>query len=198
MLLLHLVLSLPLPLPLTPCDPGVLLPSAWTLGERTGGAVGYLIGEPHKGLACMFGMMNAMRIEVGLGAACVGKRAYQESLQYAQEREQGGCPIIEHDDVKRMLVAQKAYAEGAFAFCIHAAVLHDKALAGDKQAGALLAATLEIVKSWPSEWCLEGTKLAIQVAGGSGYVQDYPFEQLYRDQRLNVSAHVQGTNPRGP
>ena len=82
---------------------------AWTLGEHGGGAVGYLVGREGHGLQCMFGMMNAMRIEVGLGAACLGKRGFLESVLYAQEREQGGCAIIEHDDVRRMLV-QKASA----------------------------------------------------------------------------------------
>ena len=95
-------------------------------------------------------------------------------------------PIIEYDDVQRMLLLQKAYAEGAHAFCLHAAVLHDRATAGDRPSAALLSCITELVKSWPSEYCLEGTKLAIQVAGGAGYVQDYPLEQLYRDQRLNM------------
>lgn len=159
---------------------------AWTLGDRGGGAVGYLVGREGRGLQCMFGMMNAMRIEVGLGAACLGKRGFFESLLYAQEREQGGCAIIEHDDVKRMLLAQKAYSEGAYAMCILAAGLHDKAAGGDAQAAALLDVQTEIVKSWPSEWCLEANKWAIQVLGGAGYVQDYPVEQLYRDNRLNM------------
>ena len=136
---------------------------AWSLGERTGGSLGYLVGKEGAGLACMFGMMNAMRIEVGLGAACLGKRGYLESLMYAHEREQGGCAIIEHDDVKRMLLLQKAYAEGGYALCLGAAAMHDRARAGDKLAGALLDLQIEIVKSWPSEWCLEANKLAIQV-----------------------------------
>ena len=136
---------------------------AWSLGERTGGALGYLVGKEGAGLACMFGMMNAMRIEVGLGAACLGKRGYLESLVYAREREQGGCAIIEHDDVKRMLLLQKAYAEGGYALSLGAAAMHDRARAGDKLAGALLDLQTEIVKSWPSEWCLEANKLAIQV-----------------------------------
>ena len=239
---------------------------AWSLGERTGGALGYLVGKEGSGLACMFGMMNAMRIEVGLGAACLGKRGYLESLAscmqvlttapspfptgkrgyleslvYAREREQGGCAIIEHDDVKRMLLLQKAYAEGGYALSLGAAAMHDRARAGDKLAGALLDLQTEIVKSWPSEWCLEANKLAIQVhtdshtvamalhtdshtvamalhtdcpshrlshrrhgpshrlpftstltpspwqvLGGAGYVSDYPVEQLYRDNRLNM------------
>ena len=154
---------------------------AWALEDATG----YLVGAPHQGLRCMLHMMNAMRIEVGLGAACVGKRALQESLLYAQERVQGGRPIVEHADVRRMLLLQKAYAEGSHALCIHAAALHDRAAAGEARAATLLELLTEVVKSWPSEWCLEGNRLAMQVLGGSGYVQDYPLEQLYRDQRLN-------------
>ena len=114
----------------------------------------------------MFNMMNAMRIEVGLGAACLGKRGYLESLHYAHDREQGGKAIIEHADVKRMLLQQKAYAEGALALCLYAAHLHDKSTAGDGQSAALLDVSTEIVKSWPSEWCLEANKQAIQVLGG--------------------------------
>ena len=127
-----------------------------------------------------------MRIEVGLGAACLGKRGFLEALLYAQEREQGGCPIVEHDDVKRMLLLQKAYAEGGYALCVGAAALHDAASAGDVEAAALLDLQTEIVKSWPSEWCLEANKWAIQTLGGAGYVHDYPVEQLYRDNRLNM------------
>ena len=159
---------------------------AWSLGSGGEGAIGYLVGKEGEGLRCMFGMMNAMRIEVGLGAACLGKRGYLESLCYAQEREQGGKPIIEHADVKRMLMLQKAYSEGAYALCMQAASLHDKATEGDKDAAKLLGLQTEIVKSWPSEWCLEANNLAIQVLGGAGYVQDYPVEQLYRDNRLNM------------
>ena len=118
----------------------------------SGGALGYLVGREGRGLAAMFGMMNAMRIEVGLGAACLGKRGYLESLLYAQERVQGGVPIVEHADVKRMLLLQKAYAEGAYALCMHAADLHDRAADGDAHAAALLDVQTEIVKSWPSEW----------------------------------------------
>jgi len=159
---------------------------AWSLGGSRGGATGFLVGTEGGGLRAMFGMMNAMRIEVGLSAAVLAKRGYLESLLYAQEREQGGRPIIEHADVKRMLLLQKAYAEGATALCLHAASLHEAAASGDKHAAALLEVQTEIVKSWPSEWGLEANKLAIQVLGGAGYVQDYPVEQLYRDNRLNM------------
>lgn len=176
---------------------------AWSLGERSGGAVGYLVGPEHGGLGCMvrraralpmhktrstepsptptllracaaqLHMMNAMRIEVGMGATLVGRRGLLESLLYAQEREQGGRQIIDHDDVKRMLLQQKAYVEGSHALCIAAAALHDRSCAGDREARALLEVQTEIVKSWPSEWCLEANKLAIQVMGG-----DLPWSPL--------------------
>lgn len=81
---------------------------------------------------------------------------------------------------------QKSYAEGGFALCMHAAHLHELACGGDDSAAALLEVQTEIVKSWPSEWCLEANKLAIQTLGGAGYVRDYPVEQLYRDNRLNM------------
>ena len=159
---------------------------AWSLGDQHGGAVGYLMGEPHRGLSCMLLMMNAMRIEVGLGAAALGKRGYQESLLYAQEREQGGSKIIAYPDVRRMLLLQKVYSEGSYALCIFGARLADKASAGDRASGVLLDTLTEVIKSWPSEWALEANKLAIQVLGGAGYVKDFPVEQLYRDNRLNM------------
>lgn len=159
---------------------------AWSLGDHSGGAVGYLVGEPHRGLSCMLMMMNAMRIEVGLGAAALGKRGFQESLLYAQEREQGGSKIIDYPDVRRMLLLQKVYAEGSYALCMFGASLADRAKDGDRSSGALLDTITEVIKSWPSEWALEANKLAIQVLGGAGYVKDFPCEQLYRDNRLNM------------
>jgi alkylation response protein AidB-like acyl-CoA dehydrogenase len=169
-------------------------------GER-GGAVGYLVGEPHKGLACMFHMMNEARIGVGLGAVMLGYSGYLHALAYARERVQGRPPaakdpnappvrIIEHADVRRMLLAQKAYVEGGLALCLYAARLVDEQLTGQSErarseAHLLLEILTPIVKSWPSQWCLEANSLAIQVHGGYGYSREYPVEQLYRDNRLN-------------
>ncbi len=165
------------------------------------GAVGYLVGEPHKGLAYMFHMMNEARIGVGLGAVALGYAGYLEALDYARDRPQGRpiasrdpssppVPIIEHPDVRRMLLAQKAYAEGGLALTLYCARLVDEErTAGDEvrreEAHLLLEILTPIAKSWPSQWCLAANDLAIQVHGGYGYTRDYPVEQLYRDNRLN-------------
>jgi butyryl-CoA dehydrogenase len=165
------------------------------------GAVGYLVGEPNRGLACMFHMMNEARIGVGLGAVALGYAGFLESLDYARNRPQGrpvgsrdpSSPpvrIIEHADVRRMLLAQKSYVEGGLALNLYCARLvdeqHTAASEADRnEAGLLLEILTPVAKSWPSQWCLAANDLAIQVHGGYGYTRDYPVEQLYRDNRLN-------------
>lgn len=165
------------------------------------GAVGYLVGEPQRGLAYMFHMMNEARVEVGLGAASLGSTGYLKALRYARERPQGRpatakdpsapqAPIVEHPDVRRMLLAQKSYVEGAFALLLYCAKLVDDQLtltSAEERANAhlLLELLTPIAKSWPSQWCLEANSLAIQVHGGYGYARDYEVEQHYRDNRLN-------------
>lgn len=162
---------------------------------------GYLIGEPHQGLKYMFKMMNEARIGVGLGAAMIGYRGYLESLDYAKNRPQGRAPsnrdplskpamIIEHTDVKRMLLTQKAYVEGGMSLCLYAASLVDDIETAPTQeakqsAGALLDLLTPIVKAWPSHYGPKANDLAIQVLGGAGYTREYPVEQCYRDNRLN-------------
>ncbi|MVA96410.1 acyl-CoA dehydrogenase [Nitratireductor sp. CAU 1489] len=164
-------------------------------------AIGYLLGEPHRGLAYMFQMMNEARIGVGLGAVALAAAGYRASLAYARERPQGRHPdgkdpsgppvaIIEHADIKRLLLAQKAAVEGALALVLYSADLVDRIReAEDEQARRedelLLDLLTPLVKSWPSEYCLEANKHAIQVLGGYGYTRDYPVERLYRDNRLN-------------
>jgi alkylation response protein AidB-like acyl-CoA dehydrogenase len=157
-----------------------------TLGER-GGAVGHLVGEEHRGLAYMFHMMNEARIGVGAGAAALGATGFLHSLDYARTRVQGGRPIVEHADVARMLLAQKAYAEGAVALVLYCARLLDEERTGADPARAhlLLDVLTPIAKSWPSQWCVAANDLAIQVHGGYGYTRDHPVEQFYRDNRLN-------------
>ena len=167
------------------------------------GAIGYLVGEPGKGLQCMFHMMNEARIGVGLAATMLGLAGYYASLDYAQTRTQGRpvgpagkdpaqppVRLIEHADIKRMLLAQKAYGEGALALGLYCARLVDELHTGDdaqrSDAQWLLEVLTPIVKSWPSEWCLEGNSLAIQIHGGYGYTRDFPVEQYWRDQRLNM------------
>ncbi|WP_150299149.1 acyl-CoA dehydrogenase [Pseudomonas profundi] len=169
-------------------------------GEQ-GGAVGYLVGEPHQGLAQMFHMMNEARIGVGLGSVMLGYTGYLHALEYARERRQGRplkerdpespmIPLIEHADVRRMLLAQKAFVEGGLSLCLFASTLvdekkHAEDAAKREEAAGLLDLLTPIVKSWPSQFCLEANSLAIQVHGGYGYTREYPVEQFYRDNRLN-------------
>ena len=165
------------------------------------GAVGYLVGEVNKGLAGMFHMMNEARIGVGLGATMLGYTGYLHSLDYARNRPQGRhpanknpaapqVPLIEHADIRRMLLAQKSYVEGAFALNLYCARLVDEQKTGASdtarsEAGLLLDLLTPVAKSWPSQWCQESLSHAIQIYGGYGYTRDYPVEQFYRDNRLN-------------
>ncbi|MDD0837548.1 acyl-CoA dehydrogenase [Curvibacter sp. HBC61] len=167
------------------------------------GAIGYLVGRPGEGLKCMFHMMNEARIGVGMAATMLGMAGYLASLDYARNRPQGRpmgvggkdaaqpqIRIIEHADVKRMLLAQKSYCEGALALELFCARLVDEQHTGDAasadEARLLLEVLTPIAKSWPSEWCLEANSLAIQIHGGYGYTRDFPVEQYWRDNRLNM------------
>ena len=167
------------------------------------GAVGYLVGQPGEGLKCMFHMMNEARIGVGMAATMLGMAGYYASLDYAKNRPQGRptgaggknasqpqVRIIEHADIKRMLLAQKSYSEGALALALYSARLVDEQHTGQPeaadQARLLLEVLTPIVKSFPSEWCLEANSLAIQIHGGYGYTRDFPVEQYWRDNRLNM------------
>ena len=167
------------------------------------GAVGYLVGQPGEGLKCMFHMMNEARIGVGMAATMLGMAGYYASLDYAKNRPQGRptgaggkdasrpqVRIIEHADIKRMLLAQKSYSEGALALALYSARLVDEQHTGQAKAAdearLLLEVLTPIVKSFPSEWCLEANSLAIQIHGGYGYTRDFPVEQYWRDNRLNM------------
>ncbi|TSE01939.1 acyl-CoA dehydrogenase [Skermania sp. ID1734] len=165
------------------------------------GAVGYLIGEANRGLSYMFHMMNEARLGVGLGATALGYTGYLKSLDYARTRAQGRpptakdpaapqVPIISHPDVKRMLLAQKSYVEGALALALYCSRLLDIQHSAQSEEEArsttlLLDILTPVAKSWPSQWCLEANNLAIQVHGGYGYTREYDVEQHYRDNRLN-------------
>ena len=165
------------------------------------GATGYLVGEQHRGIVYMFHMMNEARLGVGMGAVSLGYTGYLKSLEYAKERPQGRpitskdpttpqVPIIEHADVKRMLLAQKSYVEGSLALALYCARLVDWQDSAESEGerdemGLLLDILTPIAKSWPSQWCLEANSLAIQVLGGYGYTREYDVEQHYRDNRLN-------------
>jgi butyryl-CoA dehydrogenase len=171
--------------------------------EERSGAVGYRVGAVGEGLKCMFHMMNEARIGVGMAAAMLGMAGYLASLDYARQRPQGRLPgpsgkdpqspmvpLIRHADIKRMLMAQKAYAQGALALELYCARLVDDVHTGSEaqktQAHHLLEVLTPIAKSWPSQWCLEANSLAIQVHGGYGYTRDFPVEQYWRDNRLNM------------
>ena len=164
------------------------------------GAVGYLVGEEHHGLMYMFHMMNEARIGVGFLATAIGYAGYLASLEYAKVRTQGRpldnkdpsskpVAIIDHADVRRMLLAQKAYVEGALALGLYCSKLVDEEQttsgAERDRAHLLLEVLTPIAKSWPSQWCLEANSLAIQVLGGYGYTKEFDVEQYYRDNRLN-------------
>lgn len=163
--------------------------------------IGELVGTLHHGLAYMFLMMNEARVSVGLSAAAIGFAGYDYALRYARERRQGRSlvnrdtrsaqvALVEHPDVRRMLLSQKAWVEGALDLLLYCASLVDVTRsAGDTaardEAAMLLDLLTPIAKSWPAEYGLEANKLAIQVAGGAGYTRDLPLERLYRDNRLN-------------
>jgi len=174
--------------------------TALNFGEGEG-AVAYLVGEPHQGLRYMFHMMNEARVMVGTSGATLALAGYQYSLDYARERPQGRKPsskdplaepvmLIEHADVRRMLLAQKAYAEGAWSLCLFASQLVDDWKthpdeSGRRAAFELLDFLTPIVKTWPSEYGPKANDLAIQVLGGAGYTNEHPVELMYRDNRLN-------------
>jgi alkylation response protein AidB-like acyl-CoA dehydrogenase len=169
--------------------------------EGSSGAIGYLVGAPNRGLNYMFHMMNEARIGVGFLATALGYAGYRQSVAYAESRTQGRnqvdrdpaskpIPIIEHADVKRMLLAQKSYVEGSLALGLYCSNLVDEQNTTDdedrrSQTTLLLDVLTPIAKSWPSQWGLHANHLAIQIHGGYGYTRDYDVEQFYRDNRLN-------------
>ena len=172
--------------------------------EGAAGAIGTRVGVEGQGLACMFHMMNEARIGVGTGAVALGYTGYLHALEYARTRRQGRLPaaggrrdaetspvpIIQHPDVRRMLLAQKSYVEGGLGLILYSARLVDEAATAPQEsarseAHALLELLTPVAKSWPSQWCLAANDLAIQVHGGYGYTRDFPVEQFWRDNRLN-------------
>ncbi len=163
---------------------------------------GYLVGKPGMGLAYMFHMMNEERINVGIGAVGKATAAYYAALEYVSQRLQGRkpaekdpnspmIPIIEHADVKRMLLMQKSITEGGLSICLQVAKYLDlqKVLPGEeeKEKYALLVELLvPVVKTYPSEAGILATSAAIQCLGGYGYCQDFPVEQYFRDIRIDA------------
>ncbi len=171
-----------------------------SFGEN-GNCIGELVGEPNKGLGYMFHMMNEARIGVGMGAGMLAYAGYRESLFYARERLQGRppgakdptasqIPLIGHADVRRLLVTQKAVAEGTLALgLLCARWVDERRWAPDETLRAEAQLKLELVtpvlKSWFSDAALRANEAAIQIHGGYGYTRDFPVEQIYRDNRLN-------------
>ncbi|THH41352.1 acyl-CoA dehydrogenase [Neolewinella litorea] len=159
---------------------------------------GFLVGEELRGLNHMFLMMNEARIGTGIMATGAASAAYYASLQYARERPQGRhpgnkdvnapqVPIIEHADVRRMLLFQKAVVEGSIALLLQCSLYQDQYTArGDDRSRLLLELLTPIAKSFPSEYGNESVSLAMQVMGGAGYTDDHPVEQLFRDIRVNA------------
>jgi butyryl-CoA dehydrogenase len=174
--------------------------TALSFGEKNG-SIGYLVGEENCGLKYMFHMMNEARIMVGTGAAVLAVAGYQYSLDYAKNRPQGRSPsckdplspmvnIIEHADVRRMLLAQKSYAEGALSLVLYGTQLSDDERTAPtpeqrEYAHTLLDFLTPIIKTWPSEYGPKANSYAIQVMGGYGYINEHPVEMFYRDNRLN-------------
>ena len=170
-----------------------------SIGDRNN-CRGYLVGEPHSGLRYMFQMMNEARIGVGIGAAALATAAYYASLDYAFSRKQGRkieeknpsnppVPIIEHADVKRMLLFQRSVVEGALSLLLQCSKYVDLKKVGtdeEKKKYALLLDLLTpVAKSYPSEMGILSISEGLQILGGSGYCDDYPLEQYYRDARIH-------------
>ncbi|MCP3855829.1 MAG: acyl-CoA dehydrogenase [Actinomycetia bacterium] len=177
-----------------------------SFGENTEGAVGYLIGEENAGMRYMFTMMNNARLSVGLQGLSLSERAYQAALEYAQERRQGRAPgapkgessaIIDHADVRRMLMTQRAYIEAMRALCYLNAAAMDRSRVlpdeAERQANAELAELLiPLSKGWCTDIGNEMTSLAVQVHGGMGYIEETGVAQHFRDVR--IAAIYEGTN----
>ncbi|MCJ7596909.1 MAG: acyl-CoA dehydrogenase [Desulfobacterales bacterium] len=170
-----------------------------SMGERDD-CRGWLVGEPNKGLACMFQMMNEQRIDVGLGASGIASAAYYASLEYSKERTQGRplsakdpsqpqIPLIEHPDVKRMLLYQRAIIEGSLALLFQCARYADMEIVmsgEEKERNSLLLGLLTpVAKSYPAEMCILSVGQALQILGGYGYCDEFPVEQYYRDVRIH-------------
>jgi acyl-CoA dehydrogenase len=179
-------------------------PTATMIYGDNGGAIGWLIGEANRGLNCMFTMMNNARLGVGVQGVGVAERAYQQALWYAQERKQGkavgataSSPIIDHPDVKRMLLEMRAKTAAARAFCLVTAAALDRAHRAQTPEGRLIAneeASLltPVAKAFSTDIGIEVASLGVQIHGGMGFVEETGAAQHYRDAR--ILAIYEGTN----
>jgi alkylation response protein AidB-like acyl-CoA dehydrogenase len=161
-----------------------------------GGAVGYLVGEENRGLACMFTMMNEARLKVGIQGLGIAEGAYQQAVAYARERVQGGGPIIRHADVKRMLLTMRALTEAMRALAYSEAVTMDLAHFGAAderpQQQARIDLMIPMIKGWMTEAGIEVASLGMQVHGGMGYIEETGAAQYWRDAR--IAPIYEGTN----
>ncbi len=166
-------------------------------GEVGAGAVGTLVGEENRGLQTMFIMMNAARFAVGMQGIAVAERAYQQALAYAKDRVQsrdvggssGPVTIVNHPDVRRMLMTIKAMTEGARALAYYAAAAHDHAHHNPdpetaERSQLVYEFLVPVVKGWSTEMSLEATSLGVQVHGGMGFIEETGAAQYYRDARI--------------
>jgi alkylation response protein AidB-like acyl-CoA dehydrogenase len=157
------------------------------------GAIGYLVGKENEGLRCMFTMMNEARLKIGLQGLSIGEGAYQQAVAYARERVQGGVPIIQHPDVKRMLLTMRALNEAMRAFAYTEAVTMDRAhREQDAAQQARLDLMIPVVKGWLTEVGEELASLGVQVHGGMGFVEETGAAQYLRDVR--IASIYEGTN----
>ncbi|MEW6351277.1 MAG: acyl-CoA dehydrogenase [Thermodesulfobacteriota bacterium] len=169
------------------------------IGDQ-GNCRGYLVGEPHRGLSYMFQMMNEARLGVGMQAAAIASSAYYASLDYARERPQGRrisskdptqpqIPIIEHADVRRMLLFQRSVVEGGLSLILQCCRYMDLTMAADEptrsRSAMLLDLLTPVAKTYPSEYGLFSVSQGLQVLGGYGYCQEFPLEQYLRDIRIH-------------
>lgn len=160
----------------------------------TGGATGFLIGKENEGLKYMFTMMNNARLSVGLQGVAIAERAYQHALAYAKERVQGArlseketggrVAIIEHPDVRRMLLSMKVRADAARALTYEAAKMMDLARAGDKKAQVRANLLTPVVKAWCTDMGADVASIGVQVHGGMGFIEETGAAQYYRDARI--------------
>ncbi len=154
------------------------------------GAIGYLVGEENQGLACMFTMMNEARLKVGIQGLGVAEGAFQNAVAYARERVQGGVPIIEHPDVKRMLLTMKSLIEAMRVLSYSEAVTLDLAHRGPQEGRAQQQSRIDlmipVIKGWLTEVTQELTSLGVQVHGGMGYAEETGAAQFFRDGRITT------------
>ncbi|HLV90556.1 MAG TPA: acyl-CoA dehydrogenase [Acidimicrobiia bacterium] len=175
-----------------------------SFGDGGEGAVGWMVGNEFEGMRNMFTMMNTARIGVGIEGLALTERSYQQSLAYARERIQGRrpggteeVPIIEHPDVKRMLLTMKASAEAMRALIYHTALHNDLAHHADdettrRNAASTVALLTPVVKAWCTDLGVEMTSVGIQVHGGMGFIEETGVAQHYRDAR--IAPIYEGTN----